>query len=222
MNRLIAFGDSWTAGVGVELDETFKEVTMPDHFIYCLRSQNSWVRYLAEKFDIVYVNMGLGGLNNAQLVLQLEKYKPYFLPNDLIIVMWSFPYRHIGVPKHNDFPDYGSTPISKIIDDAERILKNYNYFFVNAFYPYYKEEPDLKPFKTNQWIDIDSTAATILQNYEITYPESNVWEYGYKNVTNRIYENNYDLNLGEYHPNNFGYKIIANWLYLELQNRLNK
>lgn len=217
MNRLIAFGDSWTAGNGVELDESFKEVRMPDHFIYSLRSQNSWPRYLAEKLDRLVVNMGLAGLNNAQLILQLEQYQSYFLPNDLIIIMWSFPYRHIGVPHQNGFPDYSSTPINKIINKAERLLQNYNYFFVNAFYPYYKNEPDLKPIDTNNWINIDNSAATILLDYELRYPESSVWEYGYKKVIEGNGKGNYNIDLGEYHPNNFGYKVIANWLYLELQ-----
>ena len=42
--RLICFGDSWTAGHGIETDLKYKEVAHPEKFITNLRNQNSWPR----------------------------------------------------------------------------------------------------------------------------------------------------------------------------------
>ena len=57
--RLIAFGDSWTAGHGVEEKDTFKEEPNPPVFIQRLREQNSWPRWVAEKFDVPFVHCHL-------------------------------------------------------------------------------------------------------------------------------------------------------------------
>jgi hypothetical protein len=56
--RLVAFGDSWTAGHGVETNSTYKENATPPEFIQKLREQNSWPRWLSERLGIPYINMG--------------------------------------------------------------------------------------------------------------------------------------------------------------------
>ena len=55
--RLVAFGDSWTAGHGVETNSTYKENATPPEFIQKLREQNSWPRWLSERLGIPYINM---------------------------------------------------------------------------------------------------------------------------------------------------------------------
>lgn len=42
--RLITFGDSWTAGHGIETDVKYKEEPFPHMFIQKLRDMNSWPR----------------------------------------------------------------------------------------------------------------------------------------------------------------------------------
>jgi len=71
--RLIAFGDSWTAGHGVETDSTYKEDSNPPKFIENLRNQNSWVRWCAEKMGIGYVNMGECGFGNEYIYKSVKE-----------------------------------------------------------------------------------------------------------------------------------------------------
>ncbi len=44
--RLITFGDSWTAGHGVEYEKEYKENATPPKFIEKLREQNSFPKRL--------------------------------------------------------------------------------------------------------------------------------------------------------------------------------
>ena len=45
--RLITFGDSWTAGHGVETEKEYKENPTPPKFIEKLREQNSFPKWLS-------------------------------------------------------------------------------------------------------------------------------------------------------------------------------
>ena len=55
--RLICFGDSWTAGHGVETNKIYKEEPFPNMFTQKLREQNSWPRYVANELNCLYVNL---------------------------------------------------------------------------------------------------------------------------------------------------------------------
>ena len=89
--RIVAFGDSWTAGHGVETDSIYKEETNPPEFIQKLREQNSWPRWLSEKMGIPYINMGYCGFGNEYILNQVEKSKQFFNNDDIIIVVFTHP-----------------------------------------------------------------------------------------------------------------------------------
>jgi lysophospholipase L1-like esterase len=202
MKRLIAFGDSWTHGHGVEEDPHYKEIASPDPFTFHLRMNNSWVRWLADKFDVPFVNLGMCGIDNADILHYINEFQRHLEKDDLIIVMWSFPYRHLARPatKH--------ILLRQIINEAEQILDNHNYRFVNSFYPTFKDEPRTKSFiKTDKWIEIDLAASEVLAEYEAEHDVS-VWEYG----SRKVYNDQRNFYMGDYHPNLLGYKIIANWI----------
>ena len=92
--RLIAFGDSWTAGHGVESDSTYKEIANPPKFIEKLREQNSWPRWLSEKLGIPYVNMGYCGFGNEYILNEVEKAKKFIEKDDIVIVVFTYPFRY--------------------------------------------------------------------------------------------------------------------------------
>jgi hypothetical protein len=94
--KLICFGDSWTAGHGVETDIKYKEVAHPEKFITNLRNQNSWPRWVAQKLDCLYVNCGVCGYGNEYILKEIEQSfdMGFILPDDIIIVMFSYPYRY--------------------------------------------------------------------------------------------------------------------------------
>ena len=206
MKRLIAFGDSWTHGHGVETDPQYKEIANPNPFIYNLRMSNSWVRWLADKFKCPFVNFGLCGIDNVDIIDTVEQYRHDLELDDIIIIMMSFPYRHLNKPyrKHITTVD--------IISRAQTLLQGKNYYFVNSFYPTFKDEPDLlNKIDLSRWINIHGCPADHLTEYEAKNNVS-VWEYG----SRKVYDDKRNFFMGDYHPNLLGYQLIADWLYSEL------
>ena len=94
--RLICFGDSWTAGHGVETDKFYKEKAFPNVFIQKLREQNSWVKWVGQKLEIPFVNLGVCGHGNEYIFndMVLIKGGNHLESDDIIIVMFSYPYRY--------------------------------------------------------------------------------------------------------------------------------
>lgn len=205
MKRLICFGDSWTQGQGIEIDSVYKGIAIPDALTLSLRQSNSWPRWLSKYLDIGFINLGQAGIHNLDILYLINSYKTHFTKDDIIVVMWSFPYRHHKVSR---------VKLSKIFNDASKTLNEYHYYFCNGFYPSFREEPEEKDkIDQNNFIDIDSSAADILVEYEKTNNLS-VWEYGSRNV----YSNKTEFEIGRFHPNLLGYQIIASWLAGKISN----
>jgi lysophospholipase L1-like esterase len=206
--RLICFGDSWTAGHGVETDVFYKEKAFPNNFIQKLREQNSWVKWVAQKLEIPFVNMGVCGHGNEYIFNDLVSTKEnnHFEDNDIIIVMFSYPYRY----KSKDMYD-----VTRLFWKIELELKEYKHFYFNSFYPTFKNEE----FDTNVlpkcFINPNGCVADILKEYELNNNIS-VWEYNSRSVWND--EKNYWE--GDYHPNALGYKVIGEHIYENIKNLL--
>lgn len=198
--RLICFGDSWTAGHGVETDIQFKEIANPtigNFFITKLRKANCWPRWLANKFDCVYVNCSECGRGNYEIydeVFELNKLK-FLKEDDIIIVMFSYPYRD-------------NVPPIEIYHKFEEILKSYKHFYFNAFYPLFKNENFDTNVLPSYFINPNGCVADVLKEYELQHNIS-IWEYNSRSVWND--EKNFWE--GDYHPNLLGYKIIAEFMY---------
>jgi hypothetical protein len=201
--RLICFGDSWTAGHGIENDDRFKEVANPDTFIQKLRSMNSWPRWVAEKLGCVYVNMGMCGYGNEYILKDIieSKHNGFFEKDDIIIVMLSYPYRYKK-------DTYNVLEIFKMLEDT---LSPHTHFYFNSFYPTFKDEDFDTSTLPKYFITPNECVSDILKNYEIEKHES-VWEYGSRRVWND--EKNYWE--GDYHPNLMGYKLIGEHIYNEI------
>lgn len=199
--RLITFGDSWTAGHGVETQVQYKEVIDCGLFINTLRNGNGWPRYLAQHYDIPFVNLGVCNYSNPEIIQRIKQNLKHLSKNDLIIIMLSYAFRGEGQPEHD-------------IPKINELLKGYNYFMVNSFYPTFKEVPQhiIDTLDISRFINPEMTMAEFLIYYEKVHNTS-VWEYGCRKVS----ELGSFLG-GDFHPNTLGYKTIA-W---ELYNRIPK
>lgn len=210
MKRLLAFGDSWTAGHGVEDDIKYEKVPFPPEFIQKLRLCNSWPHHLSHKFDIPYVNLGVCGYGNLDILeTVLDVFKNNFQrDDDIFIIMLSYPHRY-RLKKPNNDPKY-------VITKLEDVLKNHTHFYFNSFYPTFKDEDDMENFEIPQsFIHPYKCVSDYIREYEINNNEL-VWEYGKASVWNDVE----GLWQGFYHPNNFGYKLISNYIYNSIKDKL--
>jgi hypothetical protein len=140
IKRLVVFGDSWTAGHGIETDIRYEEVARPEPFIERLRSHNAWCRWLADKMDLPFVNMGQPGICNAGIKRKIRENIHFCDPErDLIIVMLTYPYRH---HLWMDTLDQDEIALKDIIDNIFSMLSGHNTFYCNAFCPVFRFEPD--------------------------------------------------------------------------------
>jgi hypothetical protein len=203
--KLITFGDSWTAGHGVEEDSKYQRIAGGnDYVVDNWRSQNSWPRWVADKLNIEYINMGQCGIGNHHILQNQIKdiFKGNYLKDDdVIIVMFSYPYRNATNPIE-DFLKY------------EEILKNYKHFYFNSFYPMFKDEENINLDLTN-FIEPENTMLDMLLEYQ-KETGINPWNY---NINITTFDDN-RLRLGEYHPNINGYRKIANVIYEKIKNKL--
>lgn len=199
--RLIAFGDSWTAGHGVETDVRYTGVAAPAVFIAKLREQNSWPRWVADKMKIPSVNFGGCGWGNEWIYNEIEHSieSEFIYDKDIIVVVFSYPYRY------HDKNVYG--PI-EILEKTHEILKPYNHYFFNGFYPLLKDEDYPMDKIPANFINPTGTLSDVLKEYEQKHDVS-VWEHNHR----RIYTDEDNFNIGEYHPNLLGYKVISDYIY---------
>jgi hypothetical protein len=199
--RLICVGDSWTAGHGVDEDIRYKEWAVPNlgcNFIPKLRNANGWPRWLANTLDCVYVNFSECGRGNHKSLEEIKKIieDKMLKHSDIIIVMFSYPYR-------DDI-----SPI-ETYEKFEKLLKPYVHFYLNAFYPMFKNEENFDTKNLpNYYINPNGSVCDILKEYEIEN-DIGVWEYN----SRRVWKDKKGLHEGDYHPNLKGYKVIADYIY---------
>jgi lysophospholipase L1-like esterase len=205
--RLITFGDSWTAGHGVETNVIYKEKAFPDKFTQKLREQNSWPKWVAQKLEIPYINMGVCGYGNEYILKDITEIKNMdsYENDDIIVVMFSYPYRYTA----------DTYNVIEIYHKIETKLKGYKHFFFNSFYPTFKEEKFDITKLPDYFINPNGCVADVLKEYEIKNDIS-VWEYGSRSVWSD--EKNYWE--GDYHPNELGYKIIGEYIYDKIKRRI--
>lgn len=204
--KLITFGDSWTAGHGVEKNVIYKEDSTPPLFIEKLREQNSWPRWTANKLNIPFVNISKCGWGNEYIYNAIKESINFIKEDDIVIVVFSYPYRY---ERYNQY-----TPL-KLFNKFEELLDGYNRFYFNGFYPLLNDIEENIEFPKH-YINPFGTLSYILQVEEIQN-KKDVWEYGSKSVWSD--EKNYYE--GDYHPNLEGYKIIGNYIYSELKPYIN-
>ena len=84
MKRLVTFGCSNTQGQGVENPK-----------------QEVWGAVLARHLGREFINKGKQGASNKAIAHSIEQF--HFLPNDLVIISWSFVHRYSIIHDPKDF-----------------------------------------------------------------------------------------------------------------------
>lgn len=91
--RIVAFGDSFTAGEGANYDYTETLSTFEEKEKY--QKSHSWPKYLSDLMKVGYENNGEIGSTNYRIFSNI--FEQYSVKNikedDLIIIMWSSPIR---------------------------------------------------------------------------------------------------------------------------------
>lgn len=205
--RLICFGDSWTAGFGIEKENIHQRghhmLKIGNGFYDKLRINNCWPRWLANELDCPFVTFAKEGYNNTQILDEIKSVvSSNILKNDdIIIVMFSYPYR------------YASNPIDDF-EKIEKLLKPYCHFYFNAFYPMFKNE--IYETIPENFIDPNTSMLDMLINYELQNPKAkSVWEYSSTIEFTQEIKNNDII----YHPNMFGYKLIGKHIHEKIKNK---
>ena len=198
--RLVCFGDSWTAGHGVETELEYKENPKPPTFIEKLREQNSFPKWLGNLLNFSYINLGVCGIGNEYIFKSVKANLKYITKDDLIIIVFSYPHRY---QKYNEY-----TP-EELFSKFEDLLDGYKRFYFNGFYPFIENENFNFP---KHYINPLGTLSYQLQVEEMVNKKS-VWEYESKMVWNDT-KNYYE---GDYHPNLEGYKLIGEYIYKEIK-----
>lgn len=116
LNRLIAFGCSYTFGAG--LLDTYPEKNTPSKF--------SWPSVLGNLLNYTVCNEGKPGSGNAEIFDNILRYD--FTPNDLVIIMWSHFVRFDHLIIENDYlpKRYWKKPDRSLINyEHHNAYKNY-------------------------------------------------------------------------------------------------
>ena len=189
MIRILAFGDSWTKGHGVEEDIEYKENPHPPLMIDKLREQNSWPNQLAGLLHKPAINFGVCGIGNGRILQLIKETLASGLvkKDDLFLIMLSFPYRD-------------SDPI-EVYREMEEVLKDYNHLYFNSFWRTFDDEV-IGLVDTTNFVEPERCMSDVLSDYEVLNNIS-VWEYNSRSV----WTDEVGMKIGDYHPNYLGYKL---------------
>lgn len=128
---LWAYGCSWTQGVGLKDNSTFKNNQWED---LNKASVYAWPSMLAQLINYNCVNKGHGGSSNLEILHIILDTCQQWKPGDLVIVMWSYYERNIFYNIEDNKPwAYQCLPMdAKLIGSEYKSMKWY--------YRYLREE----------------------------------------------------------------------------------
>lgn len=169
---LHAYGDSWTEGEGCNLNEESK-LKNQDLIIY--RNQHSWVKLLAEKLGLNWINNGKSGNPNAVIFNQIidDVTNGRVKQNDLVIVLWSSSLRDYAafLPRQQ----WVSWSIKHLINLPEKFTNSYksNNSTYDLFLSEYKSFFLDKMFNQNYYNIVNQNYIIFLQKlfeyYDVKY-----------------------------------------------------
>ncbi len=113
--KLFTFGDSWTEGIGGNIDEENTTNILEEKTK--IRQKYCWPKHLSELLNTDYENFGVGGTSNQIIFnsvckcLSLKKIQK----NDFVIVMWTSSLReqHPFFPVEDEFHFWGKRYTNK-------------------------------------------------------------------------------------------------------------
>lgn len=98
-NRLVTFGCSYTYGQGLKDCHIEPNLPGPNP------SKFAWPSLLASKLNYECVNLGTPSFSNLAILNSILNYK--FLPNDTVVVMWTFKTRDMEFKDSENVEHYG-------------------------------------------------------------------------------------------------------------------
>jgi lysophospholipase L1-like esterase len=198
--RLVTFGDSFTAGYGVSDSKKWAGHGAPDKFEDFYRRMNSWPRFLAEKLNVPFINMGMSNnFGNNDIYNLIKENLEELNEDDLIIIAFSFPYRNL-------------TTANSDYRNIDKILSSHKRYYFNAFYPMFNDEIIENDLNLQNFIKPNYTFSMYLGEME-------------KKIKKPLFQNNSWYNNdsidGSQHPNLDGYKHIAEFVYDSIKDKVN-
>jgi hypothetical protein len=135
---LHAYGCSWTAGEGCN---RFIEDTLTGEEKLKFQNENSWVKFLAEKLNISYINNGICGNSNNKIFNKLveDVRNNKIQKNDFITIMWSSSLRDVVPFLPNG--EWVTWSVKHLIQEPHKFINAHNTENTdyNSFFTKYKE-----------------------------------------------------------------------------------
>lgn len=147
--KLYAFGDSWTEGVGSNIEEEYA-TTIPEEKTR-IRNKYSWPTHLAKILKIDVQNYGVGAFSNNAIfnTISYQLKNEIITKDDFVVIMWSSSLRDQlpFFPNESNFHIWGKRYKTKqhllryIFDGIEgnninynRAEKNFREYYINNLY----------------------------------------------------------------------------------------
>ena len=197
---LHTYGDSWTAGEGV--DRTIEDTLIGEE-LDKFRNKNSWVKLLSEKLNIPHINNGICGNSNNKIFNKLVEdiQLNNILKDDLVIIMWSSSLRDVVPFLPNN--EWVTWSIKYMIETPDAITDSYkseNKIY-NSFLSSYKNFFITDMFNQNYYNIVNQNYIIFIQKllefYKIKYLMCDAFEPMIINldkkddITNIINKSNY-------------------------------
>jgi len=119
---LHAYGDSWTEGEGCNLEI---ESTLKNQELIIYRNQNSWVKLLADKLNLQWINNGKSGNPNSVIFNSIidDVTNDRIKKDDLVIVLWSSSLRDYAafLPRQQ----WVSWSVKHLVNLPEKFINSY-------------------------------------------------------------------------------------------------
>jgi hypothetical protein len=119
---LHAYGDSWTEGEGCDLEI---ESTLKNQELIIYRNQNSWVKLLADKLNLQWINNGKSGNPNSVIFNSIidDVTNNRIKKGDLVIVLWSSSLRDYAafLPRQQ----WVSWSVKHLVNLPEKFINSY-------------------------------------------------------------------------------------------------
>ena len=119
---LHAYGDSWTEGEGCDLEI---ESTLKNQELIIYRNQNSWVKLLADKLNLQWINNGKSGNPNSVIFNSIidDVTNDRIKKGDLVIILWSSSLRDYAafLPRQQ----WVSWSVKHLVNLPEKFINSY-------------------------------------------------------------------------------------------------
>lgn len=138
MKRIVAYGDSWTIGEGCNREV---EDTLSKHEKIIYQKENSWVKILGDKFNIVTENNGISGNPNNKIYNQIvdDVKNGLTTKHDLVLIMWSSSLRdYLPFLPHGPKGEWLSWSTKHLVETPDRFFTSTQ--TENRYYDFFMED----------------------------------------------------------------------------------